>query len=288
MLHAFAGQRFHSWLSRRAALLIERRMDRLTDWYIAGSKAMIDHGVSQRIFTADKVVLIANGVDLRTFDGEDQGASAVERSGPANSQTFVTVGFLGRLDSQKGVAHLIRAAALACRLNPRIRIRIAGDGALRTQLEELTARLQVGGVVEFVGWQRDRVEFLKQIDVLAMPSIWEAFGLSAAEAMSLEKPVIASRVEGLPEVIGEAGVLVPPANPQALAAAIVELAADPARRRALGKLGRARVEALFTLDRMISRHEEFYQYVAGGDNVEQVTANAWSLESKGVALSTAD
>ena len=78
MLHAFAGQRFRFGLSRKAAVLIERRLDRLTDWYIAGSQAMINHGVSQRIFTADKVVLISNGVDLRMFDREDTDSSLAE------------------------------------------------------------------------------------------------------------------------------------------------------------------------------------------------------------------
>jgi glycosyltransferase involved in cell wall biosynthesis len=264
MLHAFAGQRFRFGLSRKAAVLIERRLDRVTDWYIAGSQAMIDHGVSQRIFRTDKVVLIPNGVDLRTFDREDTHAFPAESPRSGNEQGRVTVGFLGRLESQKGVRDLIRAAALVRQRNPSIQFRIAGDGALREELETLTAHLQVTDVVKFVGWQRDRIKFLKEIDFLAMPSIWEAFGLSAAEAMTLERPVIASRVEGLPEVIGETGILVPPANSEALAGAILELAANPARRQALGKQARARVEQFFTLDRMIARHEEFYERVGSG------------------------
>ena len=214
MLHAFAGQRFRFGLSRKAAVLIERRLDRLTDWYIAGSQAMIDHGVSQRIFAADKVVLISNAVDLRMFDREDTHASSPKAPRSGNDQDRVTVGFLGRLESQKGVSDLIRAAALVRQRNPRIQFRIAGDGALRKELETLAARLEVTDVVKFVGWQCDRIKFLKEIDFLAMPSIWEAFGLSAAESMALERPVIASRVEGLPEVVGETGILVPPPIPR--------------------------------------------------------------------------
>jgi glycosyltransferase involved in cell wall biosynthesis len=288
MLHAFAGQRFRSRLSRRAALLIEQRMDRLTDWYIAGSQAMIDRGLSQRVFTADKVVLIPNGVDLRTFEGDGNDTLPAQQLRSSQKQACVTVGFLGRLDGQKGAEYLIRAAPLVRRMNPRIRIRIGGDGPLRPQLERLAARLQVCDVVEFVGWQSDRIKFLREIDFMAMPSIWEAFGLSAAEAMTLEKPVIASRIEGLPEVIGETGILVPPANPEALASAIVELSADPARQRALGKQARARVEERFTLDRMISRHEEFYERVRAGGTGERVAAGGLSPDIATVAHSVAD
>src|SRR5262249_48100236 len=160
--HAFAGQRFRSPFSRRAALMIERRMDRLTDWYIAGSQAMINRGVSQRIFTADKVVLIPNGVDLRSFDSDENGAWAAQQ--PRSNRAGITVGFLGRLDKQKGVEHLIRAAALVRRMNPGIHFRIGGDGPLRRRLETLAARLQVEDIVEFTGWQRDRIKFLREID----------------------------------------------------------------------------------------------------------------------------
>jgi glycosyltransferase involved in cell wall biosynthesis len=267
MLHAFAMHRYRPGMSRRAALLAERRLDRWTDWYIAGSLAMVHRGLSQRIFTADKVVLISNGVELTQFPG-DAGSESTpsEVTLPGRRQAQVTVGFLGRLEEEKGGADLIRAAAIVRQQNQHVRFRIAGDGTLRPQLERLAARLQLADTIEFVGWNRDSVGFLKQIDILAMPSLWEAFGLSAAEAMALGKPVIASRIGGLPEVVeeGRTGILVPPADPAALARAIVELAADPARRRALGMYGRARVEQFFTLDRMVSRHEEFYASLLGG------------------------
>lgn len=272
MLHGFAGHPYRSRPVRVAAGIVERRLDRLTDWYIAGSRAMIERGVAQRIFTAEKVALIYNAIDLAPFRAAEL-TSGAENPAPHNGhgkvragQADVTIGFLGRLEQAKGVAYLIRAASIVPRQNPRVKFIIAGDGSLRSKLESLAARLQVNDAVEFVGWKHDIVKFLKQIDIMAMPSLWEAFGLSAAEAMALEKPVIASRVGGLPEVVddGVTGILVPPADPEALARAIVELAADPARQRAMGRRGRARVESLFSLDDMIERHEEFYDRVGGG------------------------
>jgi glycosyltransferase involved in cell wall biosynthesis len=277
MLHAFAGHPYRSGPFRVAARQVERRLDRFTDWYIAGSQAMIRSGVKQRIFTADKVKLISNGIDLtpfRTAEVMSQGAASGSTSGALPDDDAMTVGFLGRLEEQKGAPYLIQAAAIVKRQNPRIRFVLAGDGKLRSQLEKLTAELHVEDVVTFAGWQSDTVGFLRHIDVMAMPSLWEAFGLSAAEAMAIEKPVIASRVDGLPEVVedGVTGILVPPAEPEPLARAILQLAADPQRRRAMGVQGRNRVEALFSLDSMIERHETFYERVGGERRTRQLPA----------------
>jgi len=271
MIHAFAGHPYRSALARKTGTLIERRLDPMTDWYIAGSKAMIERGLELRIFRRNKVVLISNGIDLERFPYNPAPPSAIEFKSSANGSVSTTIGFLGRLEEQKGVPDLIRAAAIVRQQNPRVRFVIAGDGSMRPQLEQLAAELQVNDVVEFVGWQCDSVTFLAQIDILAMPSLWEAFGLSAAEAMAMGKPVIATRVEGLPEVVedGRTGMLVPPADPQALAQRVLELAADRPLQRALGKQGRARVEERFTLDLMISRHEEFYERLAGGSHCDQ-------------------
>ena len=276
MLHAFAGHPYRSAPFRVAARMVERQLDRFTDWYIAGSQAMIRSGVKQRIFTADKVKLISNGIDLAPFRAAElmERSERVDAAHASPNDRSMTVGFLGRLEKQKGTPYLIQAAALVKRQNPHIRFVLAGDGKLRPGLEKLAAELQVDDVVKFVGWQNDVVGFLKQIDVMAMPSLWEAFGLSAAEAMAIEKPVVASRVDGLPEVVEDevTGILVPPAEPEPLARAILQLADDPARRRAMGANGRNRVEALFSLDSMIERHEAFYERVGSQRRNERIPA----------------
>jgi glycosyltransferase involved in cell wall biosynthesis len=270
MIHAFAGHPYRSPLVRKVATFIERRLDRYTDFYIVGSRAMLDRGVSQKIFTADKVELISNSVDLAQFDepGADDPMPPT-----ANEGRTVTVGFLGRLEEQKGAVYLIRAAAKVLAHNRAVRFVIAGDGRLREPLESLARKLGVAEAVTFLGWRRDSAALLKQIDILAMPSLWEAFGLSAAEAMAAGKPVVASSVEGLPEVVedGRTGILVSPADDDALARAILDLSVDPARRRAMGIAGRARVERLFSLDQMIARNEQLYQRLADAGRVVPAT-----------------
>jgi glycosyltransferase involved in cell wall biosynthesis len=288
MLHAFAAHCGRSALLQKTGVLIERRLDRWTDWYIAGSRAMVERGLSQRIFTADKVVLISNGIDLARFDWDLESTPATERTTGGNGRAGTRIGFLGRLEPQKGVADLVRAAAIARQKNRHLRFLIAGEGTLRPELEQLSRRLNVSDSVEFVGWKRDAAEFLREIDILAMPSLWEAFGLSAAEAMAMGKPVIASRIEGLPEVVaeGETGILIPPADPGALARAIVELADNPARQRTMGRQGRARVERLFTLRGMIARHETFYESLLANGHAGRIAADAiQSSADDDVALS---
>ncbi len=281
MLHTFAGHPYRSLPFRLAAQTVERQLDRFTDWYIAGSEAMIHSGVTQRIFAADKVTLISNGIDLSPFRAAelmDRGHRNDASHGAMANRPF-TVGFLGRLEKQKGVSYLIEAAALVKKRDPTINFVLAGDGKLRPQLEQLSQRLGVNDVVKFVGWQSDGVGFLKTIDVMAMPSLWEAFGLSAAEAMAIEKPVIASRVDGLPEVVadGVTGMLVPPAQPVPLSQAILQLAGDPARRQSMGAQGRNRVESLFSLDAMIERHEAFYERLVSVPRSEHLSANERAL-----------
>lgn len=280
MLHAFAAHRGRSGASRMVARTVERRLDRYTDWYIAGSQAMVRTGTSQRIFSPDKVVLISNGIDLKRYAGAAAAPLADAAPRP------LTVGFLGRLEKQKGAVYLIRAAASVLRQNPAIRFLIAGSGRLQPKLERLAAELKVSQSIEFLGWTADTVGFMRRIDVMAMPSLWEAFGLSAAEAMALEKPVVASRVDGLPEVIdeGRTGLLVPPADSEALAAAILKLAADPALRRTLGTQGRIRVNELFSLERMIARHEQFYERLASPQVARPSTSGRSHVQQEQYAL----
>src|SRR5262249_50745552 len=153
---------------------VERRLDRLTDWYIAGSRAMVERGIADRIFTADKIVLINNGIDLGRFPIATPRSASHSRVMQASGPNDVVVGFLGRIEQQKGVVHLVRAAEIVRRRNPLVKFVIAGDGSLRSGLEELASDLRLSGVVQFVGWMPDARAFLSGIDILAMPSLWEA------------------------------------------------------------------------------------------------------------------
>lgn len=202
------------------------------------------------------------------------------------------VGYIGRLDSPKGLFSLLDAAAVL-RGRPDIRFDIVGEGVLREELEGYASDRRVGECVRFLGGTRDPYAAISRFDVLAVPSIREPLGNVAIEAGVLGKAVIASAVDGLPEVLGDAGILlepkqplhrirtagavpypdvvvdpnkgklVPPSelDPDELAEAIVGLANDEAARMELGERLSVRVRRLFTVDAYIRRMDELYTHL---------------------------
>jgi glycosyltransferase involved in cell wall biosynthesis len=101
---------------------------------------------------------------------------------------------------------------------------------------------------------------MSDADIVVVPSLWEGFGLVTLEAMAARKPVVASRVSALPEIVvhGETGLLVPPGDPQAQAEALLQLLADRGLAEAMGARGRKRLEVEFTVEKMAQRHAEVY------------------------------
>jgi len=171
--------------------------------------------------------------------------------------------YVGRLVRQKGVDVLIAAMKLLGDRFPALNLAIAGDGDVRPALEAQAVQLGLGTRIVFVGTlSHDAVyPFLAEADLVVMPSRIESFGLVALEAAQMARPIVASAVDGLPEVIddGQTGLLVPPDDPAALAQAIAALLDDPQRARALGAAARRRAETLFAWDRYVGSHERLFE-----------------------------
>ena len=162
----------------------------------------------------------------------------------------VVIGSVGRLrDEHKRFSDLLRAFAQVDVANARLLI--VGDGDDRTMLEDLARTLGVADRVVFAGYQGDTRAFYELMDIFALASAHEAFGLVNVEAMFAGLPVVATRVGGIPEIVvdGETGWLVPPLAPDALADAIARLAADPDRRARMGAAGRERASLHFSAER---------------------------------------
>lgn len=149
---------------------------------------------------------------------------------------------VGRLHPQKGFAVLVRAAALlATGSRPVPLVVIAGEGPER---EDLTAQITaLGAPVRLLGHRTDIADLLAAADLVVLPSRWEARALAAQEALRAGRPLVATAVGGLPELLGDAAVLVPPEDPTALAAALAGLLAEPAAAAALGLRGLRRAAA---------------------------------------------
>jgi glycosyltransferase involved in cell wall biosynthesis len=164
----------------------------------------------------------------------------------------------------------LRAFASVEKDHPTARLILAGDGPDRPALGSLARSLGLRRVM-FLGWRNDAADILADMDLLAVPSRWEGFGLVALEAMALGKPVVASRVSALPEIVvpEETGLLVPAGSETEWTEALRMMLADPKRADRMGRAGKARVKKDFPVERMAKRTADLYAALLPGVRVEK-------------------
>ncbi len=233
-------------------------------WLEAVTSPLVDVevcvGASVREFMAEagvpegKLAVIENGVDLAGVDR----AAATPRDEvpvPEGVPFLLTV---ARLHAQKGLDVLLEAAALL-RRRP-FRWVVAGEGKEHDALASRSRRLGVDDVVRLAGFRGDAVGLMKSCDLFVLPSRWEGLPIVLLEAMAAGRPVVATRVGGNTDLVvdGETGILVPPDDPAALAAAIERLLADPALAARIAARGQAMVRERYSVERMVGAHEELY------------------------------
>ena len=174
------------------------------------------------------------------------------------------VGNVAALTPHKGQRHLVEAAALVVRQVPDARFIIAGGGELRESLERQIKEHRLEKHVMLTGFRPDALSLHKAFDIFVMSSITEGLGTSLLDAMAAARPIVATSAGGIPEVVrdGVTGLLVPPRDHAAMAAAIVRLLNDPALRDRMGAAGRARVVEEFSADRMLKDTLAVYRRVA--------------------------
>ena len=199
---------------------------------------------------SDRLTTLYNATDFRRTADTNRGAEFRHRFGIASDKVLVAQ--VSWLIPEKGLDDLLRAAAIALAQNPNLHFLIAGDGASRPEYEQLSAHLGIKHSVTFSGLCEDPMEegLYAAADITTQLSRWqEAFAWVIAEAMAHAKPVIGTRVGGIPEVIddGLTGYLVPRADPVAAAQRILELSANPALRERMGVAGRAKAFTTFNL-----------------------------------------
>jgi glycosyltransferase involved in cell wall biosynthesis len=256
----------------RGGFLPDRMMSRFVDRVIAVSEAARAFLVSDKGYPADKITVVPNGRDLSTFRpgvGRDllRKELGLDRSVPV-------VGVVGRLEAQKGHAYLFEAWPSIIAEFPNARLLVVGDGSLRTRLQTRAQELGVADSVVFAGFRADMPRVLDALDVLALPSLYEGMPLTAIEASAMGRPVVATAVDGTPEVIREArtGRLVPPSDPVALSRAIRSVLRDPLGAARMGRAGRDFVLDRFDLDRQVASTARVYREVAGISRVARRAA----------------
>jgi glycosyltransferase involved in cell wall biosynthesis len=186
---------------------------------------------------------------------------AITEPDQPNTSRSPVVGTLAGLTPRKGIDYLIKAAHVLQPAYPDIRFVVAGEGPHRYQLEERIHALGLQDSFSLPGLCRDIDAFLAEIAVFVLPSLDECLPLAILEAMSAGKPVVATPVGGIREAVvqEETGLIVPPADAQALASALDRLLGDADLREHLGRSARARYLSLFSVDRMVDQYMVLYQ-----------------------------
>ena len=169
--------------------------------------------------------------------------------------------FLGRLDEQKGIRYLMEAWVVIHDRFPGAKLVIVGEGNLRNYIDDFIAEHDLRESVVLAGFRRETRPLLRECSMLVLPSLWEGFGYAALEAMGASLPVVATRTSSLPEVVedGRSGILVEPANAEALALAVIRLLNDPALSRRLGDQGLQIARERFSMEAMLDAFEKLFQ-----------------------------
>lgn len=253
-------------LKSHVLLGCERLAARITDAYVAVSEYTARFSLNSGIGEDQQYAVIHNGVDLAYF--QDCG---IEEELPAELADKTLLGAIGSLTPEKGFDVLLEACPKLMGRYPDLRLCILGDGLLGPSLQNMVQKLGLQSRVYFTGNLSDVRPWLSAFALVLLPSRSEGLPTVALEAMAMGRPVVASCVGGVPEVVvdGRTGLLVPPEDPGALATAIEMLLQDLPKRQEWSRAGRIWVEEEFSLGRMVQKLERLYEDLLKEKKVER-------------------
>jgi glycosyltransferase involved in cell wall biosynthesis len=247
---------------------IHRCIDRwhtlAADKVMAASEAVKRAMVRYEGVPEEKIIVARYGYDFRTLRPH---LTPDERFGLRESlggDRGFLIGTVARLSIEKGHVYLLSAVPEVVRRCPDVRFVLVGTGPLRENLERMVDRLGIRRHVLFLGWRADSWDLMEAMDLVVHPTLHEAFCSVIIEGMALERPVIATDVAAAPEQIDhrETGLLVPPRDPCAIAAAVLELMGNPERAAALGREARRRVVERLNFPNIIKHYEQIYYNIS--------------------------
>ena len=261
VVHTPHGHSFHDYLNAvesGALKCAERWSARWTNRVICLTEIERQDHLRFRIGPPEKFEVIHSGVDIDRFR-QACITPAMTRQALGLPPEGPLVGCVARLVPVKGIHVLLEALPLIRAVVPHASVVLVGDGPLHDDLVRRTSALGLDGAVTFLGLRRNVAEIMPLFDVVAVPSLSEGMGRVAVEALAAGRPVIGTRVDGLQRVIadGETGFLVPPADPGALARAVIRCLTDPGLSAAMSAKARGEVDA-YDIEQMIDKISRVY------------------------------
>lgn len=207
-----------------------------------------------------KICVIPNGIDYQKFN-------KFSNTNRISDKKQIIIGTVCRLERQKGLIYLLLAMKIILAKFPHTILEIVGDGSLLAKLKDFSRKLGISNSVIFFGKFTDVKPFYDRMDIFALPSLYEGFGIVLLEAMASGVPVIATDVDGIKEVVSndESGILVPPKNPEALANAIVRIIEDTELRKKMIAEGLIRAK-LFDIQEHIMKLDNLYNSLLGAES----------------------
>jgi glycosyltransferase involved in cell wall biosynthesis len=264
-LHGIHYLHYRNPALRRLSIWQERLLSRTTDALVLVCQSDLGLARRHRLAPPEKLVVIQNGVETApaAAPGSDP-AGESDRPGLRVELGWEPgrpiVGTVARLQRQKGIIHLLRAAPTILAAFPEARIAVVGDGPLGGDLRRRAGRMGLDGRVLFLGERDDARRIMSLFDVFVLPSLWEGLPFVLVEAAALGKPIVATAVDGVPEIVddGKTGALVRPADPGALAEAVIRLLKDKAAAGSLAETARSLIPPRFPLRRTVEQHQDLY------------------------------
>ena len=268
VVHTFHIFAVHPGLSRSRRLaytVMERIVRRCAHRYVAVAPRVALDAVRQRLAPPGSIVVIPSAVDIASIPTEEDPAVRAELGIPV---TAPVVGTVGRIVAQKAPLDFVRMCALVHSRRPEVAFVLVGDATLESAgLEKETRRTaeRLGVPVIFTGFRNDAPRVAASFDIYVVPSLYEGLGRSVTEAMASAKPVVATAVNGVPDLVepGATGLLAPPSDPEALAAAVEWLLDHPEEAAQMGAQGQARVRSHLTPNVMCQALDQLYCELLG-------------------------
>ncbi|MBT3879362.1 MAG: glycosyltransferase family 4 protein [Candidatus Scalindua sp.] len=263
IIHTPHGHVFHSYYGpfmTRIFIIAERILSLMTDKIAALTDRERDEHLEQGVASIEKYTIIHSGVMLQQIMNMniDIETGKKEFGIPQNSNV---IGVVGRLVPIKGHKYLVSAAKRIIKEFDNTVFVFVGDGYLESRLEKQAESLGVRKHIIFAGWRKDVIEVLDLFDILVLPSLNEGMGKVLIEGMALGKPIVASRVGGIIDLVknGDNGILVSPRDSDALGEAILTLIRNKNLAQRLGEYGKANISPEYDTFVMVRQIEEMYE-----------------------------
>ncbi len=255
--HVFWG--YFGGLKTAFYIILEKITAFITDKIIALTEQEKNDHLHFRIASGDKFSVVHSGIKLDRFSNLSVDPAAMRRKLGIFEGDLV-VGTVGRLTAVKGHKYLIEAAGNILDARPNTTFVFLGDGELSEDLKKMASRFGLEKKVKFLGWRPDVAEMMSAFDLFVLPSINEGMGRVLVEAMALGKPIVASDIGGIPDLVvhGINGFLVPPGDVGSLSATIINLIERPDKMREMGDNGKKRAPD-FSADAMVKKIDKLYE-----------------------------